>query len=140
MSAFRVYQNFEEAQNVNDDYYVRGGGFVEKKLSRFENRKHPVEKWNLDAGQLKAFESVIRFLKQEKCNFVLVQAPVTRSLYHAKTNNSEIDTFFSTYGRYFNFNEVALPLDDSLHFYDSDHLNQEGVVIFNTAFIKAMNF
>lgn len=41
------------------------------------------------------------------------------------------------YGEYYDFN--GLPeLDDSLHFYDNVHLNQEGVEIFNKIVIEIL--
>lgn len=41
-----------------------------------------------------------------------------------------MDSLFQSYGKYYNFNEF-IQMDDSLHFYDVDHLNQGGVNIFN---------
>ena len=41
-----------------------------------------------------------------------------------KNNNSNTDELIS--------------LNDSLHFYDSDHLNQNGVVIFNKKLIEVL--
>ena len=42
-----------------------------------------------------------------------------------------------SYGTYYNFNEM-ISLDDSLHFYDSHHLNQNGVNIFNAKLIDVL--
>lgn len=44
----------------------------------------------------------------------------------------------SKYSSYYNFNE-RLILNDSLHFYDSNHLNQNGVELFNEELIKMVN-
>ena len=42
------------------------------------------------------------------------------------------------YSTYYNFNKIVT-LNDSLHFYDSHHLNQNGVEIFNKRLIKILN-
>jgi len=45
------------------------------------------------------------------------------------------DALMSTYSDYYNFNEL-ISLSYSVHFYDSHHLNQSGVEVFNEAFIE----
>ena len=121
---------FSESVLKGDDTYI-AGGFVEKKMAYW----HPVERkntenWNLLVSQTTAFERIISFLKKNKTNFILVQAPVSRELYESYKNESEIDHYFSTYGNYYNFNNL-LSLNSSEDFFDSQHLNQNGVRIFN---------
>ncbi len=41
-------------------------------------------------------------------------------------------------GIYYDCNEL-LNLNDTLHFFDSHHLNQDGVEIFNTELIKVLD-
>jgi len=43
----------------------------------------------------------------------------------------------STYSVYYNFNEL-ITLSDSVHFYDSHHLNQSGVDVFNNALLDLL--
>ena len=42
------------------------------------------------------------------------------------------------YSTYYNYNKL-LNLNDTLDFYDDDHLNQSGVTVFNQALIKDLN-
>ena len=44
-----------------------------------------------------------------------------------------------SFGDYTNFNNNSC-LNDSLHFYDNNHLNQAGVEIFNKELIRKLNF
>ena len=44
----------------------------------------------------------------------------------------------STYSKFYNFNEI-IDLNDSLHFFDSHHLNQNGVKIFNNKLIELLD-
>jgi hypothetical protein len=41
-------------------------------------------------------------------------------------------------GTLYDFNEI-LTLNDTLHFFDSHHLNQNGVEIFNNELIRILN-
>ena len=67
----------------------------------------------------------------------MVQAPVTKSLYQLYGNNPEFDKEMRSLGEYYNFNSLV-SLNDSLHFYDPDHLNSDGVKIFNKALINTV--
>ena len=49
-----------------------------------------------------------------------------------------MDSLLSTFGNYKNF-QGEIKLNDTLDFYDSNHLNQEAVVRFNEKFIEYFN-
>jgi len=84
-----------------------------------------------------AMAAKARELKNEGIDVVLVQAPVSSFEYSKFDNHSRFDSTMSSYTRYYNFNTI-LNLDDSLHFYDSHHLNQKGVEIFNNTLIELL--
>ena len=86
--------------------------------------------------QVDAFEAMIQNLQNEKINYVIVQAPLPRTRYESYSNNREIDSTFASYGKYYNFNEMAI-VPDSL-FFDDSHLNQKGVEFFNTTLMERM--
>ena len=77
-------------------------------------------------------------LKDRKIELLLVFAPIPKVNYHSYVNKSYFDSAMQTYSTYYNFNEIV-SLNDSLHFYDSDHLNQNGVKIFNEKLIELLN-
>ena len=79
--------------------------------------------------QEKAFERILKLIKERGIKLVLVQSPVTKDEYE-NYNNDKIDFYFSAKARYYNFNGL-LNLSDSTDFYNKDHLNQNGVSIFN---------
>jgi len=131
---FSRRQNFTDKINTPVDDYVTGG-FVERKPEFFKYVIYPSGAYDIRPVQLKAFANSIRLIKQRGIKLLLVQAPVTQSLYNAFTNNSMFDSTMIQYGRYLNFN-AKVPLDDSLHFYNSNHLNQPGVELFNKKFLE----
>jgi hypothetical protein len=140
-----IYGLYREVYNKNGNYteeiikghdtYIAGGGYVEKDINLFKKIKHEKTEWRSREQQVRSFESVIETLKQKGIPFYLVQAPVTQALYNSCINNSAFDTYMSSMGPYLNFNQI-LHLDDSLHFYDADHLNQNGVEVFNMKVIE----
>ena len=80
---------------------------------------------------------IIKFIDANGTRKILVQAPYPSSFYQSTTNNDFFDKQMKKNGLYYNYNE-KLMLDDSLHFYDRNHLNQKGVAIFNTELIKIL--
>ena len=68
---------------------------------------------------------------------VLFQSPVTEFERNRVTNYSEFDSILeSTHLPYFNFNRGIQWPDE--YFYDSNHLNQAGVEVFNAMFIDTL--
>lgn len=123
-------------QKDNGDKYILNTGFVENNTqnSFFNNTK--IKTYHPDAKQLKALRENIEYIKQHNIPTLLVQAPISNNLYHSYTNNQEIDSLLSTLNvRYKNYNGKVI-LNDTLDFFDDDHLNQKGVVQFNQKFIE----
>ncbi|MEO7907302.1 MAG: hypothetical protein ABIT06_10035, partial [Saprospiraceae bacterium] len=129
---FGLDNGFLQHDKDKRDLYISGTGFVSRDMDYFKNISHEPTSWNFNSKQLKAFDQVLEMLKNRNIECVLVQAPFTNSLYNSKINNHYADSFFTSKSRYINFN-TRLSLNDSLHFYDADHLNQDGVILFNEA-------
>lgn len=135
---FGLNKNFEEAQVQNESTYIKGGGYVESKFKKNPLKEEPVEKWNINPKQIAVLKENIDYLKSKNISYIIVQAPITEKLYKSKTNNKEVDSLLSTFGNYKNF-QGEIKLNDTLDFYDSNHLNQEAVVRFNEKFIEYFN-
>jgi hypothetical protein len=115
--------------------------FVTFRATYFKPSKNPKTKsdWEFREKQFDAFKRNLDKLKAMKISYILVQAPITSQLYKSHTNNAYFDNKMKTYGDYYNFNG-KLNLVDSLHFYDEHHLNQKGVELFDTYFIKELPY
>lgn len=124
---------YKEPNKKYGDTYI-SGGYVEKELKLFAYKKHKKRAWILEEKQIKSFEKNIELIKATGAKLILVQAPITKNLYNAYSNNDYYDSLISTYGDYYNFNKI-ITIDDSLHFYDHHHLNKKGVELFNKKFI-----
>lgn len=132
---FSSESSMGESVQTPDNYYIEGGGFVARKKTFYKNTAHPPYKFEFLPGQLEAFDKVLKRIKEKNINFILVESPLTKTYFESFTNASEADSLLNLRGRLFNFNNM-ISLDDSLHFYDKDHLNQDGVEIFNTELIN----
>ena len=124
--------SYTEAKRIKDDTYI-SGGYVEKDLKRFKHQEleENSSEWKINDTQIKALHELIGFCESKSSKVVLVQAPITKALRRRYKNNEEYDEYLSSITDYINFNSITV-LDDSLHFSDPHHLNQEGVVVFNS--------
>ena len=113
----------------NGDKYI-SGGFVEHELAFFKHINYEKQEWEYRKIQLRAFDKIIEYLKTIGVKYIIVQTPITPKLYASFANNSFIDSFLEKRGSYYNFNQL-ITLNDSLHFLDANHLNQQGVEIYN---------
>lgn len=119
----------------NTDTYIKGG-YVAKQLSYYTPEKHlkPLQ-WNIKPIQRKAFADNIAYIKKTGIPYVLVYAPIPKTFYAAHGNNVAFNHYMRSYGSYYNYNEI-LTLNDSLDFFDNNHMNQNGVELFNKALLK----
>ncbi|MFW5803657.1 MAG: hypothetical protein ACOCWG_00330 [bacterium] len=129
-------KNYQASTVRNGDKYI-SGGYVEHELTYFKNLTYNKQTWEYNDKQLEAFYEIIQKLEHNSINYIIVQTPITPSLYFSYTNNAILDTFLTNKGTYYNFNKL-ISFDDSLHFLDAYHLNQKGVDIYNDELSKIL--
>ena len=125
--------HWDEKKVKRTDTYIEGG-YVEKQLAYFKNMKFPEKKLIWNKMQFSAFEEIISELKINNIKTIFVQTPMASELYKSYTNKDYFNTEIKKHGIYYNFNEI-MTLNDSLYFFDDDHLNQLGVNLFNDKLI-----
>lgn len=131
---FGLNKNFKEKIKQEESTYIKGG-FVQSDFMKNPLYEEPKGKWDIYPKQLQTLKENIAFIEKRKIPIILIQAPITQKLYNARTNNKEVDSLLSTLGTYKNF-QGEIPLNDTLDFYDSNHLNQHAVVRFNKSLIN----
>ncbi len=135
---FNLDNKFKENAVTGKDSYIKGG-FVERKMEYFHPKANPPENSVFLKSQINYFNKILKYLSEKGIKILLVQAPVTSYFYNSRTNNYKFDSIIKSKKLpYYDFNQL-LRLNDSLHFYDSHHLNQNGVKIFNTKLIQIIN-
>ena len=132
--------NFVEPIKKGDDIYIHGG-FVERKISYFKPPVRSKKKYislNLKTEQINAFKRCVAKIHSKNIKVIFVKAPITKFHYSSYLNTQNFDSLISTQGEYYNFNNI-LNLEDSLYFFDSHHLNQKGVKVFDEKLIQILN-
>jgi hypothetical protein len=142
-----LYGVMRDALGLNDSYvepvsngadkYI-SGGFVEKEVSYFKPIEFESRVIALRQEQLESFSETVSMLKKRNIELILVYAPIPHCNYKRYSNNSYFDSLMTSYSKYYNFNEI-MSLNDSVHFSDSNHLNQKGIELFDKKLIEILN-
>ncbi|UKB78229.1 DUF1574 domain-containing protein [Chryseobacterium sp. MEBOG07] len=135
---FNLNKSYKEPIKNAKDTYIQGG-FVEAEMAYYNKPlKQSIQKIIIPKKQIEAFENCLAKIKERNIKLILVYAPVTHDLYSSYSNNKYFDEKMRNYSEYYNFNKI-MNLTDSLYFYDTNHLNQNGVRIFNKKLIEILN-
>lgn len=115
-----------------------GRGYVERDPG---NKRHKLFKKGPEREELEfqdqALQRMVELLRSRNKAFVLVDPVVSRIYYQ---NYPDLDDFHAkmrSLGPFLEMNE-HMDLNDSLHFYDTHHLEQIGVELYNAEFIKQL--
>ena len=107
-------------------------GYVERPIEHYSPQVQAIQTIEMQDVQRRALRRCTRWLQRRGVPYLLVEVPDTRVLMESYTNLPQFRAEMAEYG---DFHFMPLPqLDDSLHFYDINHLNQDGVDIFCRAF------
>ncbi len=131
----KTQPNWEDPNRYPEHY--KKNGYIQSDKLHFKYKTHKKKTLEPNQNSLDDFKDNLEFIKENNYPFLLVQAPVTPAYYQSFTNNMEYDSMMNDLGQYYNFNEIST-LDDSLHFYDIDHLSHAGVELFNADLLKLL--
>lgn len=139
-SIFSIFLNFTNLKlNFNKSIprsskgeYI-SGGYVERELS-FNEEIDSAKFWQPLNFQLIYFNKNLELLRKSGIPYILVQTPYT----YEYTNDKVIDSYLASKGLYYNFNNL-LNFNNKLDFYDTHHLNQNGVDKLNNEFINIIS-
>ena len=134
---FNLNKTYKESTEKGIDIYIPGG-YVKREISYYKPNNFAKKEIKIKDYQLEAFAEIIEKLRKNGIEVILVNAPISNSKYESFTNTKYFDSIMNQYSNYFNFNEI-MSLNDSLHFYDSHHLNQHGVELFNKKLIRILD-
>lgn len=130
-----VNEKTPEIQSTRDKYIY--GGYVERAMGFLIEHEYPTKSWQWNENQFEALSRIVAKCQERNVRIVLVQAPTSQAFYSSYSNNGEFEGRMIEFGEYHNFNGLSA-LSDSLHFYDEDHLNQDGVYLFNIALLDTL--
>ena len=122
--------------HICQDKYIRSG-YVEKDMDYYDLKPD----YRIDttcicnAMQMMFLNKTIELLKKRDINYLLVEAPVPSVLYKSYDNHDQYSAKISEYGTFIDYN-TRLTLNDSLDFYDSHHMNRNGVEKYDSLIIN----
>lgn len=126
--------NFVEDSVIHNFRHIRGG-FLETDSCDFVRRRYPRKDLTIQPKQLKALKQCLAMLDERQIPYLLVETQDAQQYRKSVKNHDWFEQQMSALGPYY---YEILPMDDTLHFYDSYHFNKEGVKIFNEHFINIL--
>ncbi len=123
-------------KRLKGNQYV-SGGYVHLKLKNQESKSVEKISFQFNSTQLNAFKKTVELLKKQNIRLILVQTPASDVYNKSISGQKSFDDEMKKCGEYINFNR-KIELSDDLHFYDSQHLNQQGVRLFNRKLIEIL--
>lgn len=129
------YDRFVEPTYSPSDRYV-SGGFVESGDSCYSPQPHQPSWIALDGRQLEALRDEVDFLSERGIGCLLVEAPVAEVLHESYLNYGDFEEAVSRLGTF--VRPQVEGLDDSLHFYDDNHLNRRGAELWGAYFCDSV--
>lgn len=120
------------------DTYIQGG-FVEREIrfSDVEGESRDVE-IILNNHQIESFNNIIEKIKRPDTEILLVCTPMHNWKFDQYKNFHVIDSLVNRHNLSLEKFIGLKDLNETKHFYDPFHLNQNGVEIFNKFFIKKL--
>lgn len=118
------------------DTYIQGG-FVSRQLQHAQVQNFQSESIHFSTLQLNSFKNNIQFIKDQGCEVLLVFAPIPTAKHKLLVGLPHFDSVMQGTAQYIDFN-IILPLNDTIDFYDDNHLNQNGVAKFNPILIDSI--
>jgi len=114
-----------------------GKGYVERKMSFNKNRIYKRNELVYLDSHFNSLEEIDKICKKRGVLPIYVVAPIDKKRYNSFVNLDEFDEKMKKFEIFYDFN-ILMKMNDTLHFYDSHHLNQNGVELFNQELIKIL--
>ncbi len=139
-SLLPINNNFLEPKIIDKDTYI-DGGFVQREIEFNSSTQKEItclNQYKYNDNQLDALHDIVDFAKENNTKIAFVYAPVSKNKTQEYNNHELPDSIYASFNiPYINFRELK-GINDSIHFYDSHHLNQNGVTIFNDTLIQEL--
>ena len=129
------FKNYSPPDNDSINTYV-SGGYVQHCECHYSPKVFSPMDVDFPLKQIRALKTISRMLDKRHIPYLLVEVPDTRCYRDRYLNRNEFVDRMNALGH---FRSVDIDqLDDSLHFFDAVHLNQDGVEIFQTYFFDSV--
>lgn len=125
--------NDKENLNKGDQRYI-SNGYVERKVSTNKAEGDFKHIWTFNDIQWSSFIELVKYIKKKEINLLIIHSP--RVFDFQYENETKLLKYLKTQNvPYYDYKDLNF-VNDSLHFYDPIHLNQNGVELYNEFIIK----
>ena len=124
--------HFVEDSIINDAAYVPGG-YVEINSRHFEVKRYPRKRLTIRTQQLEALKQCIAMLKKRNIPYLLVEVQDAEQLRKTFLNHEWFEYQMQALGPY---RYKILPMTDTIHFANSNHLYKPGIEMFNNDLLQ----
>ena len=125
-------EHFVEDSVIQQSAYVPGG-YVETLTKSFEHKRYPLRNITIRPEQLAALNDCLNLLKQRHIPYLLVEVQDAEQLRKTFLNHPWFEQQMRQLGPY---RYKILPMTDTVHFSNSNHLFKPGIEMFNIDFLN----
>lgn len=129
------YTSYVEVLEDEENRYIPGG-YVERKGGVYRLEPHPPYYIDVKDYQVDALRECVSMLRERGVPYLLVEVPGTESLKAAYVGYDVFKEKVQCIDNYIALRPEGLC--DTVHFYDDDHLNQQGVEMYNRCFYDSV--
>lgn len=120
-------EHFVEDSIIQDAAYVPGG-YVESNTSQFKVESYPLKNLTIRPEQMEALKDCLQLLEERNIPYLLVEVQDAEQLRNSFLNHDWFEGQMRALGPY---RYKILPMVDTIHFANSNHLYKPGIVLFN---------
>jgi hypothetical protein len=124
-------ERFHEEPTMDDAEYIPGG-YVEINTKEFERKRYSRHNLFIRPEQMEALKQCLNLLKERDIPYMLVEVQDAYQLRSAFKNHEWFENKMKALGPY---RYKLLPLVDTVHFCNSNHLFKPGIELFNQDFV-----
>ena len=124
-------ERFHEEPIMDDAEYIPGG-YVEINTKEFERKRYSRHNLFIRPEQMEALKQCLNLLKERDIPYMLVEVQDAYQLRSAFKNHEWFENKMKALGPY---RYKLLPLVDTVHFCNSNHLFKPGIELFNQDFV-----
>ncbi len=129
---FNALNDREKLTKKNDQYIPNG--YVERKVSFNRVQGDFEQNWVYNDIQWNSFVEIIEMIRKTKSDLIIVHSP-RHSGYKYNNEDKLINYLESQSIPFYNYKDLNF-INDTLHFYDPSHLNQNGVDLYNQLILQ----
>lgn len=123
---------FVEDSIIEHSAYIPGG-YVEINAKQFEVKRYPRKDITIRPEQMEYLKKCLNLLKEKDIPYLLVEVQDAEQLRKTFKNHDWFEAQMSSLGPY---RYKVLPMVDTIHFCNSNHLYIPGIVLFNNDLVK----